>query len=156
LTIAKRASDGRFASDSGKFGRVDGGRRLTPPSASVAAAYRPPKSRATSSLRDCVGVTTAVPQKAADLPRRGGLKRTLLQTVDFPPGYQTVSVIAEIEPGTCAGRHTHPGAESTYIMEGEIVLKVEGKPDQVIKAGSSFQLPPGVVHDACNMSGRTR
>jgi len=39
-------------------------------------------------------------------------------------------------------------------MEGEIVLKVEGKPDQVIKAGSSFQLPPGVVHDACNMSGR--
>jgi hypothetical protein len=42
--------------------------------------------------------------------------------------------------------------ESTYIMEGEEVLKVDGKPDQVLKAGDSFQLPPGIVHDACGLS----
>ncbi len=82
------------------------------------------------------------------------ITRKPLQTVDFPPGYQTVSVIAEIAPGPCIGRHTHPGIESTYAMEGEVVVKIDGKPDQVVKAGSSIQFAPGLVHDVCNMSGR--
>lgn len=84
--------------------------------------------------------------------QNSGVKRTPLQTADFPTGYQTVAVMAEIGPGTCAGRHTHPGTEITYVMEGEAVLKVDGKPDQTIKTGSSFQLAPGVVHDACASS----
>jgi quercetin dioxygenase-like cupin family protein len=100
------------------------------------------------------GVLAATALALSAAAQSGGLKRTPLQTVDFPSGFQTVSVIAEIEPGTCAGRHTHPGPESTYIIEGEVTLKVDGKPDQVLKAGNSFQLPPGVVHDACNMTGR--
>jgi quercetin dioxygenase-like cupin family protein len=58
--------------------------------------------------------------------QQSGVTRTPLQTVDFPPGYQTVSVIVEITPGTCAGRHTHPGIETNYSMEGEIVLKIDG------------------------------
>jgi hypothetical protein len=32
-----------------------------------------------------------------------------LGTIDFPPGYQTVMRLAEFAPGTCSGRHTHPG-----------------------------------------------
>jgi quercetin dioxygenase-like cupin family protein len=97
-----------------------------------------------------IGVTLVATATA----QQGGIKRTPVQTVDFPPGYQTVSVIAEIAPGTCAGRHTHPGVESTYVMEGEEVLKVDGKPDQMLKAGDSFQLPPGIVHDACGLGAR--
>ena len=86
--------------------------------------------------------------------QQGGLKRTLLQTVDFPPGYEVVSVIAEIEPGNCSGRHTHPGAESTYSLEGEAVVKLDGKPDRIVKAGEPVQYAPGVVHNVCNVSGR--
>jgi quercetin dioxygenase-like cupin family protein len=100
------------------------------------------------------GVLAATALALSATAQSGGLKRTPLQTVDFPSGFQAVSVIAEIEPGSCAGLHTHPGPESTYIIEGEVTLKVDGKPDQVVKAGNSFQLPPGVVHDACNMTGR--
>jgi quercetin dioxygenase-like cupin family protein len=83
------------------------------------------------------------------------IKRTPLQTVDFPAGYNVVSAIAEVAPGNCAGRHTHPGVESTYVMEGAILLKVEGKPDQTVKAGESFQIPPSTPHDACTVSGQT-
>jgi quercetin dioxygenase-like cupin family protein len=82
------------------------------------------------------------------------IKRTPLQTVDYPPGFNVVSAIAEVAPGNCAGRHSHPGVESTYVMEGAVVLKVEGKPDQTYKAGESFQLPAGVVHDACTVPGQ--
>jgi hypothetical protein len=36
----------------------------------------------------------------------------------------------------------------TAHLLAEEVLKVNGKPDQMLKAGDSFQLPPGIVHDA--------
>jgi quercetin dioxygenase-like cupin family protein len=82
-----------------------------------------------------------------------GITRTPLQTVDFPPGYQTVSGIAQISPGNCSGRHTHPGIESSYILEGDVVVKVDGKPDQHFKAGDSLQLPAGAPHDVCTTTG---
>jgi hypothetical protein len=57
-------------------------------------------------------VVTAIAQQAQ--PDALWPKRTTLQTVDFPPGCETVSVIAELESGSCTGRYTHPGAESAY------------------------------------------
>jgi len=95
-----------------------------------------------------VVVASAVAQQQSPI------KRTPLQTVDFPPGFNVVSAIAEVAPGNCAGRHTHPGAESTYVMEGAILLKVEGKPDQTVKAGESFQIPANTPHDACTIPGQ--
>ena len=76
-----------------------------------------------------------------------------LQTVDFPPGFNVVSMIAEFAPGNCVGR-THPGVESTYVMEGAILLKIEGKPDQTFKAGESFQISASLPHDACATPGQ--
>jgi quercetin dioxygenase-like cupin family protein len=96
-----------------------------------------------------VVVASAVAQQQSPI------KRTPLQTVDFPPGFNVVSAIAEVAPGNCAGRHTHPGVESTYVMEGAILLKVEGKPDQTVKAGESFQIPANTPHDACTIPGQT-
>jgi quercetin dioxygenase-like cupin family protein len=91
---------------------------------------------------------------ASALAQQATIKRTPLQTVDFPPGFNVVSAIAEIAPGNCAGRHSHPGVESSYVIEGALLLKVEGKPDQTFKAGDSFQIPPGAVHDACTVPGQ--
>jgi quercetin dioxygenase-like cupin family protein len=81
------------------------------------------------------------------------VKRTAVQTVDFPPGFTTVTAIFEIAPGTCAGRHTHPGLETSYLLEGEAIVKVAGQPDRMIKAGDSFHVPDGVPHDACPTPG---
>ncbi len=86
--------------------------------------------------------------------QQSAIKRTPVQTVDFPAGYQVVSAIAEIAPGNCAGRHTHPGVESSYVLEGALVVKIDGKPDQTFKAGESFQIPPNAVHDACTVPGQ--
>jgi quercetin dioxygenase-like cupin family protein len=76
-----------------------------------------------------------------------GVKRTPLGTIESPPGYQTVAGIAEIAPNSCAGRHTHPGSETAYILEGEFTLKIDGQPDKQYKAGGAYQFPAGVVHD---------
>jgi quercetin dioxygenase-like cupin family protein len=39
-------------------------------------------------------------------------------------------------------------------MEGPMVVKIEGKPDQTFKAGESFQIPLNAVHDACGVGGQ--
>ena len=85
-----------------------------------------------------------------------GIKRTELGTMDFPLGYQTVKGIAEIARGTCSGRHTHPGIETSYVLEGEVTLKIDGQPDQHLKAGDPVQIPAGIGHDgrAGNSGGK--
>jgi quercetin dioxygenase-like cupin family protein len=77
------------------------------------------------------------------------IKRTLLQKFDVPgANYETVMGLAEIMPNSNIGRHTHPGIEGGYLVEGELVIMVEGQPPKTYKAGESWQLPPGAVHDA--------
>ena len=76
-----------------------------------------------------------------------GIKRTPLQDIKFPAGYHIVSVIAEIGPSQLAGRHTHPGVDTGYVLDGGATLLVEGKPDQELKAGDSYAVPAGVPHD---------
>jgi quercetin dioxygenase-like cupin family protein len=84
----------------------------------------------------------------AAIAQQGGIKRTPLQKAEFPDGYVTVTAIAEVPVGGSAGRHTHPGIEMGYLMEGEADLIIEGKPDQHLKAGDSYAIPAGAVHDA--------
>src|ERR1044072_4125281 len=74
-----------------------------------------------------------------------GIKRTPLQKVAFPDGYNTVTGLAEIEPGAEAGRHTHPGIETGYILEGEVELVMDGQPSIHLKAGESYTIPAGAV-----------
>jgi len=82
------------------------------------------------------------------------IKRSLLQKFDVPgPNYETVLGLAEIMPNANIGRHTHPGIEGGYLIEGELVIMVEGQPPKTYKAGESWQLPPGAVHDAKAGSG---
>ena len=84
----------------------------------------------------------------AAFAQQPGIKRTPLQKVEFPDGFSTVTGIAEIPAGGSAGRHTHPGIEVGYVMEGEGDLIVEGQPDRHVKAGDSWQIAAGVPHDA--------
>lgn len=78
----------------------------------------------------------------------GGVTRKILSQVDGPvPGYTTIIMDVTIEAGVGIPRHTHPGIESTYVMEGGGgELPVEGQPTRIIKAGEAFQIPPETPH----------
>jgi len=95
----------------------------------------------------CVAAPSPTPISAQQ-----GITRTPLGTVDFPAGYQTVMGLALIPAGVCADRHTHPGLETSYILEGEGLLKVDGKPDQRLKPGEPVQIPAGAPHIPCATS----
>jgi len=80
-----------------------------------------------------------------------GLKRTLLNQMDGPiDGYVTVSARVEIDPGAEVARHTHPGIESGYVVEGTLKLAADGQGQRDLAPGDSFQVPTGVPHGAKN------
>ena len=79
------------------------------------------------------------------------IQRKVLLTQDLPiPGYQAVMAAVEIPAGGREGRHTHPGAVVVYIQEGTITFDHEGKPTMTYKAGDSFYIEPGKIHEGIN------
>jgi len=85
------------------------------------------------------------------LAQASGLTRTLVGRADVSvPGREAVVARVEVAPGARAGRHTHPGDEISYVLEGQAELLIDGQPPRIVKAGESFVIPAGVVHDAHN------
>ena len=70
-----------------------------------------------------------------------GFSSVELQSRDLSvPGRVAAQRIIEMESGVVGGRHTHPGEEISYIMEGEATLMVAGQPNRKVKAGEGVSL----------------
>ena len=82
------------------------------------------------------------------------VQRKILLTQDLPiAGYQTVMAAVEIPAGGREARHTHPGAVVVYIQEGILTFDYEGKPTTTYKAGESFFIEAGKIHEGINEGG---
>ena len=90
--------------------------------------------------------TGASAQTAPPAATPGVTRKVLSQTEGPGPGYVTLLVEAEIEAGVVVGRHTHPGIESAYVLEGGFELPIEGQPTRNLKAGDGFQIPVATPH----------
>ena len=78
-----------------------------------------------------------------------GFKRTVVQQGDLStPGREVVQALVEFQPSGSPGRHTHPGEEVGYIIEGTFTLEQGDKPAVTLKAGQGFIIPAGQVHNA--------
>jgi quercetin dioxygenase-like cupin family protein len=87
----------------------------------------------------------------AVLAQQPAMKRTVLHQQDLSvAGRQVVLGRADFPKGTSTGKHTHPGEESSYVTEGTLSIVIEGVP-KTVKAGESFFVPAGAVHDAINI-----
>jgi quercetin dioxygenase-like cupin family protein len=96
-------------------------------------------------------LVAAVMFAGALLAQNPGVQRTVVERGDISvPGREAVIAHVEIAPGAAVGRHTHPGEEISYIIEGEGELLIEGQPARKLKAGDGFIVPAGVKHDARN------
>ena len=80
----------------------------------------------------------------AQLP---GIKRTDLQRHDLSvPGREVVQVRVDFAPGVAFGKHSHPGEEIVYVVEGSLMLDVQGVGPKNYSAGDGFQVPTGMAH----------
>jgi quercetin dioxygenase-like cupin family protein len=69
------------------------------------------------------------------------------------PGKEIVIGTATLPAGSAIGYHTHPGDESGYVLKGTLVLKIQGQPDRILKAGDSFFNVRGTVHSLAAAPG---
>ena len=88
---------------------------------------------------------------ATAIAQQPTIHRKALLTQDLPiPGYQTVMATVELPAGGREGRHTHAGALVVYTQEGVLTFDYEGKPTMTYKAGDSFYIEPGKIHEGIN------
>ena len=80
-----------------------------------------------------------------------GFTRIPVQDRDLSiPDRHAVQARAEFDPGGVAARPTHPGEELSVVLEGQLLLEVDGQPARTVKAGESFFIPMGVIHAGTN------
>lgn len=90
--------------------------------------------------------TDASAQTSPPATTPGATRKILSQTDGPTPGFVTLIVDIEIEPGVTIGRHTHPGIESAYMLEGGFDLPIEGQPTKSFKPGDAVVIPANTPH----------
>jgi len=89
---------------------------------------------------------------AGGVTQQAGSGRTELQRHDLSaPGREVIQVRVVFDPGYAAPRHTHPGEEIIYVLEGTLEYQIEGQPAATVKPGDVLFVPAGVVHTAKNV-----
>jgi quercetin dioxygenase-like cupin family protein len=96
-----------------------------------------------------IGSALALPVGHAE---QAGIRRVDLQRHALSaPGREAVQVRVEFDPGAAFGRHSHPGEEIVYVLEGSLEYDVEGKAPVTLQAGDVLFIPAGTIHAARNV-----
>ena len=92
----------------------------------------------------CAAIGMPAGRSEAQTP--AGPVRTELRRIDYPAGHTIIQMTLEAPAGFEVARHTHPGVESTLMMEGELTLEVQGQATRTMRAGDGFQVPANTPH----------
>jgi quercetin dioxygenase-like cupin family protein len=83
--------------------------------------------------------------------QQAGTRRTELQRHDLSAqGREVVQVRVDFDPGYVAPRHTHPGEEIIYVLEGTLEYEIDGKP-ATVRPGDVLFVPAGTAHSVKNV-----
>jgi len=84
--------------------------------------------------------------------RLGDIKRTHLMKEDLSiSGREVVQVRVDFPPSVVAVRHSHPGEELVYIIEGVLEYQLDGRPPATLKAGDVLLIPYRTHHAVKNV-----
>jgi quercetin dioxygenase-like cupin family protein len=88
--------------------------------------------------------------------QQAGTRRIDLQRHDLSvQGREVVQTIVELDPGITSSRHTHPGDEIVYVLDGApLEYELEGKTPVTLKPGDVLFIPAGTIHAAKNVGNR--
>lgn len=103
-----------------------------------------------------LGSALAVHVTRAQPALQGGISRTELQHHDLSiPGHEVVQVRVDFAPGMSFPRHSHPGEEIVYSIEGRLEYRLDGKPAATLEAGQVLFIPAGTIHTVKNIGSGT-
>lgn len=83
---------------------------------------------------------------------QSGIRRTDLLRNDLGiTGREVIQVRVDFDRGAMFPKHSHPGEEIAYILEGTLEYQVEGSPPVTLKAGDVLFIPAGAAHSVKNV-----
>jgi quercetin dioxygenase-like cupin family protein len=95
-------------------------------------------------------VTAAPAQTSAPAAAPAVERKLLLKQDTAVPGREAVMASVTLPPGGREGRHTHFADVCGFVVEGTVILDVEGQPTKTYKAGDVFVIPQGKIHEGRN------
>jgi quercetin dioxygenase-like cupin family protein len=109
-----------------------------------------------SQILRIVSVIAAGAALVAASPPSSGVTRSDLQRRDLGiPNREAIQARIDIEPGGIAARHTHPGEEIIYVLQGTLQYQVADGPWRSFSAGEVLFIPEGTIHAARNTGSVT-
>mgnify|MGYP003483068457 FL=1 len=85
---------------------------------------------------------------------QSGLHRTDLVRQDLDVAErEVIQVRVDFDAGVVSPKHSHPGVEVAYVIDGTFEYQLEGRPPVTLKAGDSLYIPAGTAHVAKNVGG---
>ncbi len=77
------------------------------------------------------------------------LNQKILQRFDVPgTNYEAVLMRVEFPPNYAVSRHSHPGPQASYVLQGEMTYLFDGEPPATRVAGESKDLAGYAIHGA--------
>lgn len=81
----------------------------------------------------------------------GFTRKVLLDQDLATAGKHGAIALAEFKPGGVTPKHTHPGEELLYVLEGSVSIEIDGQAPHVLRAGDTLLIPAGVPHLGRNL-----
>ena len=80
-----------------------------------------------------------------------------LLTADLPdvPGKEAVMVTVEYPPGGASPAHRHDADVFVYVLEGSVIMQVDGKEPVTLTPGQTFHELPSDVHRTSANASKT-
>ena len=71
-------------------------------------------------------------------------------------GWAVTAVEVSYAPGQASAAHRHPGITIAYVLQGEIVSKVDDGPERTYKTGEMFLETPNQLHAVSRNASSTQ
>ena len=86
-----------------------------------------------------------------------GTEVAVLFKQDLPdiPGKTGLMLIVEYEPGESSAAHRHNANTFVYVLEGTVVMQVQGGEEKTLTAGQTFYETPNDIHSVSKNASAT-
>lgn len=83
--------------------------------------------------------------QAAD-PKPAIVKPLMIEPLSGIPGKEVTLLTVEYLPGGASAAHRHDADVFVYVLEGAVVMKVDGKEPVTVRKGETFRENPKDIH----------
>lgn len=110
---------------------------------------------ATASMGVAIALSAAT-SLAADSKNEAVVKPLMTEPLGGIPGKEVVVLTVEYLPGGASAAHRHDADVFVYVLEGAVVMQVDGKEPVTVRKGQTFRESPTDIHRQSANASKTQ